>query len=446
MIQFQIPRNSPNLYKSLDCNTLTISREPVISNSLSSYLGDIKCKIDNIERDWDIFKRYTNPCEYIHSIVPTKRKSISRHKPLSRSYFKMIEIVQFFNLLGNNVKHIMPRNFGNNTKANYLTSTAGQIETNIRTFHLAEGPGGFIEALVHLREDSKMKDEYIGMSLLDDTDGMLNNNNEQQKANIPAWKKSQNFLRENPNVIIETGSDKTGNILSLANFEYCSEKYASSMHLITADGGFDFSMDFNSQEVYITRLLFGQVAFAVCMQKLGGSFILKIFDCFMQPTLDILAFLSSMYEKVYITKPQTSRYANSEKYVVCKGFYGNKNIFYPYLREAFAKMMALDGEESMRIHRFLKTPISILFLSRMEEYNAIFGRHQIENIYYTLSLIENKYKHDKIDTLIKMNIIRSVNWCIKHNIPYHSIFLEQSGKSANLITPFDVDENTSTHS
>ena len=445
MIQFQIPRNSPNLYRSLDCITTTAPQEPVISNSLSSYLGDIKCRIDHIERDWDVFKRYTNPCEYIHSIVPNKRKSISRYKPLSRSYFKMIELVQFFHLLGNNnTKNAIPvsrRTFGTNySKSNSAESLVSeQIETNIRTFHLAEGPGGFIEALVHLRQGARLQDEYIGMSLLDDT----TETNNEQKANIPAWKKSQNFLRENTNVFIETGADKTGNILSLENFEYCSNKYACSMHLITGDGGFDFSTDFNNQEIYITRLLFGQVAFALCMQKSGGSFILKIFDCFMQHTIDILALLSSMYEKVYITKPQTSRYANSEKYIVCKGFYGNKHQFYPFLRESFAKMMACD--DTLHIHRFIKLPISLLFLSRIEEYNAIFGRQQIENIYYTLSLIDNKFKHDKIDSLIKTNIIRSINWCIKHNVVYHSIFPEQVSRNStpSTSTPSSVTSSPS---
>ena len=33
--------------------------------------------------------------------------------------------------------------------------------------------------------------------------------------------------------------------------------------------------------------------------------------------------LSSLYKKVYIIKPYTSRYANSEKYLVCKDFIYN---------------------------------------------------------------------------------------------------------------------------
>ena len=36
---------------------------------------------------------------------------------------------------------------------------------DIKTFHLAEGPGGFIEAMVHMRQNPN--DTYYGMTLID---------------------------------------------------------------------------------------------------------------------------------------------------------------------------------------------------------------------------------------------------------------------------------------
>ena len=69
-------------------------------------------------------------------------------------------------------------------------------------------------------------------------------------------------------------------ILSLTNFVECKNKYASSMNIVTGDGGFDFSIDFNKQEMNISKLLFAQVCYALILQKKGGSFVLKIFDCF----------------------------------------------------------------------------------------------------------------------------------------------------------------------
>jgi 23S rRNA U2552 (ribose-2'-O)-methylase RlmE/FtsJ len=98
----------------------------------------MKEKITSKEKQWDIYKKYTNPYEYIHTTSPFKKKAVSKHKPLSRSFFKMVEIIQTFKM---------------------------QFRGPIRTFHLAEGPGGFIEAVRYLRDNTE--DIYVGMTLLD---------------------------------------------------------------------------------------------------------------------------------------------------------------------------------------------------------------------------------------------------------------------------------------
>jgi 23S rRNA U2552 (ribose-2'-O)-methylase RlmE/FtsJ len=383
MTYYQLPRIPFIIHKYIDYIESEESPSPAISNSLSFYLYDIKEKLDKREKDWDIYKKYTNPYEYIHTVIPFKKKCVSKFKPLSRSYFKMIEIIHTFEL--------------------YFDSKP------LKSFHLAEGPGGFIEAITSLRRNPN--DNYYGMTILDD----------KNDPNIPAWKKTDAFLRNNKNVIIETGADKTGNILSIENFVYCKEKYGSSMDFITADGGFDFSLDFNKQEINIANLLFAQIVYALVMQKKGGSFVLKIFDSFMQHTVDLLFILSSFYDKVYIIKPQTSRYANSEKYVVCKGFIlPTCQYFFPFLHRAFEKM-SMPSEKEVFISRFLSIPVSYFFTARVEEYNAIFGQQQIENIHYTISLIDNKNKQEKIDNLIKINIQKCVAWCMKYNV-LHNIF------------------------
>ena len=380
MTYYLLPKTSFLIHKNIECIIQETPTEVKYSNSLSYYLYNIKKQIDKHEREWDIYKKYTNPYEYINSIVPYKKKSIAKHKPLSRSYYKMIEIMNTFNI-------------------DFSTSP-------IQSFHLAEGPGGFIEALLHRRNNKS--DRYIGMTLIDN----------ENDPNIPAWKKTSDFLNKNPNVVIETGADNTGNILSLENLVYCKNKYGSSMDIITGDGGFDFSLDFNNQEISISRLLFAQMCFAVSMQKKRGIFILKIFDCFIEHSVDILYILSSFYDKVYIIKPQTSRYANSEKYIVCKDFlFDTSEHFFPFLYNAFDKL----SNDELPVYRYLNVPICYYFINKLEEYNAILGQQQIENIHYTISLIEHKYKQDKIDNLIKINIQKCIQWCLKNNIEYNNI-------------------------
>jgi hypothetical protein len=123
-------------------------------------------------------------------------------------------------------------------------------------------------------------------------------------------------------------------------------------------------------------------------------------------------------------KPNTSRYANSERYIICIGFlYDNTTAFYPYLAEAFKNMSMKDtlpgrfltpgSSSDVGIHHF--------FIKRIEEYNAIFGQKQIQNITFTLSLIENKTKQEKIESLLMMNIQKSMDWCSRFQVPFHSL-------------------------
>ena len=94
----------PQLYNE-DCeNNINIiyngPEQSSINLSLNIYLNDIKKQIDILEKtgEWNIFKKYTNPYEYIHTTIPEFKRSICTFRPISRSYFKLIEIIQSHNL------------------------------------------------------------------------------------------------------------------------------------------------------------------------------------------------------------------------------------------------------------------------------------------------------------------------------------------------------------
>ena len=347
-----------------------------VSLTLNSYLNNIKKQIDENYDNWDFMKRYTNPYEFIHTVIPNTKLSVSKMKPLSRSFYKMVEMVNMFRLFND------------------------FDENPINTFHLAEGPGGFIEATQHLRKNSS--DKYYGMTLMDDD------------PNVPGWKKSNHFLETHKNVEIERGLTGTGDLMEVDNLTYCNEKYKNTMDIITADGGFDFSIDFNQQEILATNLLLAQVSFAISMQKVGGHFILKIFDIFTKTTCDIMYLLSSLYKQVYIVKPNTSRLANSEKYIVCKGFKKYPEKLINNLIRKYGKLKTSDF-----ISGILPVRLDYFYLNKIEEYNAIFGQQQIENITHTLNLISCKNKSEKIEALKKNNIQKCTYWCEKNNIVHN---------------------------
>ena len=94
MSYYILPKNHTRIKESdLDLKCSSQSNFFIlISKSLCDYVMNTKGKIDNYPLQWDNFKKYTNPYEYIHTIVPNCRTPVAKHKPLSRSYYKFIEI------------------------------------------------------------------------------------------------------------------------------------------------------------------------------------------------------------------------------------------------------------------------------------------------------------------------------------------------------------------
>jgi len=187
------------------------------------------------------------------------------------------------------------------------------------------------------------------------------------------------------------------------------------MHIITADGGFDFSIDFNRQEEMCLNLIFSQICFAIAMQKKNGHFIIKFFDCFTKPTVDLLYLLNSLYHKVYIMKPDTSRYANSERYIICKNFkYDNCDVLLDRLLHQYSYV------STKPISSIISLAIPSYFSNKLIEYNSIFGQQQIENISNTLTIIQMIDNQDKLNSLKKSHIQKCIKWCKRHNLPHNN--------------------------
>jgi hypothetical protein len=192
------------------------------------------------------------------------------------------------------------------------------------------------------------------------------------------------------------------------------------MNFITADGGFDFSVDFNKQEAMALRLIFTEVLYAIIMQKYNGSFVLKMFDTFLKSSVDIIFLLSSLYTNVSIIKPDTSRTANSERYIVCRGFKLHDSSY--LFEKLHHTLIMLNNSliDDMTIESVINIELPYKFKLSIAEINSIIGNQQIDNILTTLRFIENKErKGEKINTIRSANIQKCISWCIKNKIPYN---------------------------
>lgn len=361
-------------------NTVNIA----VSQSLYHYLTKSKQRIDNNVEEWDYFKKITNPYEFIHTPPQNLTRAVADYTAISRSFYKLIEIVMGYEMF---------------------------LDTSIpiHSFHLAEGPGGFIEAMIYLRKNRE--DLHYGMTLQSD------------KRNIPKWNKLRGKFKFNPSLRFEYGATNNGNLLHPDNFSKCAKQYTNSMDFITGDGGFDFSIDYEKQEVASTKLIFSQIAYAIMMQKQGGDFVLKIFDIFYTSTIQLLYLLRLFYREVSVCKPKTSRFANSEKYVVCRGFLHKDTT--EYFDSLFQVFKQLHENPDACISSLFAFYMPLTFIREIEELNCIFGKKQLNTIHNTLMMIQEQ-RTDKIERLRKVNIDKCVQWCLKNNLPCHAQFKPQN--------------------
>ena len=246
------------------------------------------------EHQWELAKKLANPYEMIYTQEEKfPHPSISMLKPLSRSYFKLVEILQlskFFDELPREVQML-------------------------RSCHVAEGPGGFIQAFIEMCESRRKKVKKVDAITL-----------KSDKQFIPGWKKAFYFLKKYNGIInISYGKDGTGDIYLKENQDYFISEIMQKVHLFTADGGFDFSIDYSQQEKQIFKLLVCSFLVAFQVLTINGYCVIKLFDTYSIVTKTLISLCGSMFKEYSLYKPVTSRPCNSERYFIGKKFKGFNN-------------------------------------------------------------------------------------------------------------------------
>ena len=376
-------------------------QEPVISTVQESHhlhtplndrLTALKNEIDRVApvSYWDDAKKITNPYEYIFLSLQRRMPwSIAAIQPLSRSYFKMIELWDLLDLSANS------------------------------SAHSAEGPGGFLEA-IQVRTGTKIP--MVAMTL------------RSTERTVPGWRKSQAFLHNYPMVHITYGGDNTGNLYNLLNqdvFTAAAEQQGLAQ-LYTADGGFDFSADFNGQENTVQRLLIAEALAGLTSLQPKGTMILKLFDMKSRATLEFIWILSSCFERTALVKPHTSRPANSERYWVGAGYRGAP----AWIIQLFRTLTATDAPSGWK-HLFKDLPeFPPAWITGIQAFQEQVELHQFNKIQLTLNLIRTPSR-ELIHDLLIQNIRNSRTWCTRHRIPLNSRY---TGLSDEQVASMNLEE------
>lgn len=341
-------------------------------------------------KSWEYYKKAVNPYEWVY----TQKKylcfpeSVCYLKPLSRSYFKMVEILdlcQFFD---------------------------GLSHTSIRMAHVCEGPGGFIEAVV---DEANRREKRISMSVAMTL--------KSRESHVPSWRKASQFLKQNRSVQIIYGEDGTGDILKPENQQYFidyvhQESGQQRVDLFTADGGFDVSDDYENQEKLLFPLLVSSTKIGLEVLNKGGCFVLKIFDTYHRATVDLLYFLSCHFKEWTLYKPGMSRPCNPEHYFVGKGFHGCTEEVLDMMR---IWCLILENHE----------PLDTLFCEGYEYHTAFcewIQAHRTETFLTQLGYLERVFQMIERERMgvelerseLEENKRHSIEWCQRFHMPISS--------------------------
>lgn len=156
--------------------------------------------------------------------------------------------------------------------------------------------------------------------------------------------------------------------------------------------------------------------------EIGGTCIIKFDHIFHKPIIDMLYFLSSLFEKVYILKPNTSNITTFEKYIICKGFQANETKLKNLKLNYYRILVFLKKLENRDILSVIDISIPYYFTIKINDINNIIGQQQLESLDLIMNTLKNKNKDDKIELIQKSNIQKSVAWCEKYKIPCNKFF------------------------
>lgn len=150
------------------------------------------------------------------------------------------------------------------------------------------------------------------------------------------------------------------------------------VHFMMSDGGFSVEGQENIQEILSKQLYLCQCLVALMIVRPGGHFVTKLFDLFTPFSAGLIYLMYRCFDSICIFKPNSSRPANSERYLICK----RKKLDTQAVTEYFSHINHLlltkkDNKDVIEI-----VPLDILeadtaFVTYLRTSNDALGRKQI---------------------------------------------------------------------
>lgn len=337
-------------------------------------IDQLKNKIDEIDPNiWRFYRSLLNPTELVYPPNAYSTFNINPKNDIvpSRAYYKLWEIIQHF------------KDAFNTPKA-------------LNILNLCENPAGFTKALIDFRKKEKQSfsDKYNIVSL---KDGI--------KVSSPLVKKYSSGIK-----ITDLDITKSESLKKLITMYK-----KTPANIITADGGFQLPDGQFDEEREMGLLKFSEVITALSCQEIGGTFVLKLFDSCSQLTVDLIYIVYNCYTDVNIYKPETSRPASSERYLVAVNFKGID-------KKLLEQLQKILDEKPVYIAKLFNDSKNLdkTFLNLIRTINQRLQNNQMKKIREMIEMIIfyqlNRPPKEYIDNLIKLQEEIAKKWAIDNNV------------------------------
>jgi hypothetical protein len=322
-------------------------------------------------------------------------------------YFKLMAYMDTYL----NVKKIIKREFNMQVCTNAsikmyeLIVQMGLCRNDMTIFCNAELPGAFLCTINHYMKTHGYQYKAFASSYLPETSDQKDNTLLPDKYGI--YERHRDiWLMGKPYKFVKKDGVISGDVTDidvLKEFEQTVEA-----DLYTSDAGIDVTEDYNEQENMTLFINFGQILSGLMTLKEGGKLVTKQYTFFNPFNRSILIVLSYLFKRLYITKPLTSRPANSELYIVGDEFI--KERFSDELKERL--LNALKMKDSTPLCKL--TIESELFecakeineqqVEFLNELSSVYKANSAEYIKHVY-----KFNDKKIKELLSLNKFKKIN-------------------------------------
>lgn len=152
------------------------------------------------------------------------------------------------------------------------------------------------------------------------------------------------------------------------------------VHFMMSDGGFSVEGQENIQEILSKQLYLCQCLVALMIVRPGGHFVTKLFDLFTPFSAGLVYLMYRCFDSVCIFKPNSSRPANSERYLICKRKKSDTQAVMEYLAQVNHLLSKRDDNEEEDVIQLVpldELEADTLFVTYLKNSNDALGRKQI---------------------------------------------------------------------